>query len=216
MKVVGVDGCRGGWVACTLGLDGSPEPNFVLHTTFSSILGGDVDVIGVDIPIGIQQAGVRAADASARRFVGPRASSVFSTPPRAVLAAATYAEALRLSRGLAGVGVTKQAFALRQRILEVDRFAHRDARIVEVHPEVSFRRLAGKPLGSKHTPDGVRERENAVLVACNTRVRGRVRRGLLVDALDAAAAAWSAARYARGEAFPLPEGAEERIGAIWC
>jgi len=37
----------------------------------------------------------------------------------------------------------------------------------------------------------------------------------LIDVLDAAAAAWSAARYARGEARSLPEGATERIGAIW-
>jgi hypothetical protein len=28
-------------------------------------------------------------------------------------------------------------------------------------------------------------------------------------------AAWSAARYARGEALPLPEGHVDRIGAIW-
>ncbi|MGH3037461.1 MAG: DUF429 domain-containing protein [Gaiellaceae bacterium] len=35
------------------------------------------------------------------------------------------------------------------------------------------------------------------------------------DLLDAAVAAWSATRYARGEARPLPDGHVERIGAIW-
>jgi hypothetical protein len=33
--------------------------------------------------------------------------------------------------------------------------------------------------------------------------------------LDATVAAWTAARFARGEALPLPEDHEERIGAIW-
>jgi Protein of unknown function (DUF429) len=35
------------------------------------------------------------------------------------------------------------------------------------------------------------------------------------DLLDAAIAAWSAARYARGEARPLPDGRVGRIGGIW-
>jgi hypothetical protein len=35
------------------------------------------------------------------------------------------------------------------------------------------------------------------------------------DLLDATVVAWTAARYARGEALALPEGASERIGAIW-
>jgi predicted RNase H-like nuclease len=36
------------------------------------------------------------------------------------------------------------------------------------------------------------------------------------DLLDAAVAAWTAARFARGEARPLPAGHEARIGAIWA
>ena len=35
------------------------------------------------------------------------------------------------------------------------------------------------------------------------------------DLLDAAVVAWSARRYARREAVPLPDGYSERIGAIW-
>jgi hypothetical protein len=33
--------------------------------------------------------------------------------------------------------------------------------------------------------------------------------------LDACVAAWSAERFARGAALPLPEGWDERIGAVW-
>ena len=35
------------------------------------------------------------------------------------------------------------------------------------------------------------------------------------DLLDAAVAAWSASRYARQEALPLPAGHTARLGAIW-
>jgi hypothetical protein len=35
------------------------------------------------------------------------------------------------------------------------------------------------------------------------------------DLLDAAAGAWSAARYARGEAASFPPEHGERLGAIW-
>ena len=36
-----------------------------------------------------------------------------------------------------------------------------------------------------------------------------------IDLVDAAAAAWSADRYARGRAVPLPEAATHRLGTIW-
>jgi Protein of unknown function (DUF429) len=35
------------------------------------------------------------------------------------------------------------------------------------------------------------------------------------DLLDATVVAWTARRYALGEALPLPTGHGERIGAIW-
>lgn len=35
------------------------------------------------------------------------------------------------------------------------------------------------------------------------------------DLLDAAVAAWSATRYARGEAVSLPDGHLDRLGCIW-
>ena len=35
------------------------------------------------------------------------------------------------------------------------------------------------------------------------------------DLLDATVAAWSAKRYALGEALPLPRNPSARIGAIW-
>jgi predicted RNase H-like nuclease len=195
-RVAGVDGCKGGWLAAILEDD---RVEFQLCADFASVLALDAQVVGVDIPIGLPDAGPRRADLLARAFVGPRWPSVFLTPPRAVLEAPTHAEATALSVELTGKGVSQQAFALRRRILEVDALASRDERIVEVHPEVSFRSLAGRPLPSKHTPEGLTARRD--LLEADAR---SVRRSLEKDALDAAVVAWSARRIAAGEAETLP------------
>jgi predicted RNase H-like nuclease len=97
----------------------------------------------------------------------------------------------------------------------VEPHALTDERIIEVHPEVSFRELAGQPLAHpKKTADGRQERR--LLLARAGIVLPPLPRALpVVDALDAAVAAWTAARWARGEALPFPEGHVKRIGAIW-
>jgi hypothetical protein len=55
----------------------------------------------------------------------------------------------------------------------------------------------------------------ASLASVGIGVPADVPRRLEVDLLDAAAAAWSAGRYAKRTAKPLPETHAERIGAIW-
>ena len=180
---------------------------------FAEVAALDVDVIAVDVPIGIP-ATERAADVEARKVVGRRASSVFTTPPRAALEAATFADAVVAARAVTGKGISQQAYALRRRILEVDAFAEGDDRIVEVHPEVSFAELAAAALPySKRTSEGLAERRRLLAHA-----------GIDVpeapgvpeaDLLDAAVAAWTARRYRRGGAKSLPEEHEGRIGAIW-
>ncbi len=182
--------------------------------SFADALLVDAQFVGVDIPIGIPVEGTRPADATGRRFVGPRASSVFTTPIRPVLEAPTYAEARLIARDLTGKSVSAQTYALARRILEVDEYARENERVIEVHPEVSFRELAGRPLESKHRKQGLVERR-AVLVEAGIELPASVPRIAEPDLLDATAAAWSARRYARGDAVPLPYGHRERIGAIW-
>ena len=100
---------------------------------------------------------------------------------------------------------------MRHRIFESAGLAAADERVVEVHPEVSFRELIGRPPSPKRTAAGPSERQLALATA-----------GIDVpdlpypfeDVLDGAVAAWSALRYAR-EAVPLPDGHAGRIGAIW-
>ena len=211
-RVAGVDLAGGGWAVVVL------EENRIVDTfrcqTFAEALLVDAQVVAVDIPIGIPREGARPADVAARRFVGPRASSVFTTPVRPVLEAETYAQARRVAAEQTGKSISAQAYALRHRILEVDDYAHEDARVIEVHPEASFRELAHRPLLSKHRADGLSERR-ALLEEAGIEVPESVPRIAEPDLLDATVAAWSARRYALGEALPLPEDHDERIGAIW-
>lgn len=168
--------------------------------------------IGVDIPIGFPGTPLRDADRAARVFVGERRSSVFATFPRIVLEASTYDDAkmLCVERGWPKPSI--QSYGMRHRILELTAVAEADERIIEVHPEVSFRELLGRPLAPKRTAAGASARRLALAEA-------GIRLPELPypedDVLDAAVVAWSASRYARGHALPLPEGHRSRIGAIW-
>src|SRR5919107_679357 len=120
---------------------------------------GPVGVVGIDIPLGLPDDTDRAPDVLARKLVGPRRSSVFMTPPRRALLAGSRYEADVISRRLTGKGVSSQAFALAVKLLEANAWApHAPARVVEVHPEVSFATLAGSFLEPKRSWSGAQQR----------------------------------------------------------
>jgi predicted RNase H-like nuclease len=212
--VAGVDGFRKGWVA--VALDPSGDVQVSTHASFSEVLSSQARVIAVDIPIDPPGLGVRQADAGARAFVGgSRASSVFPTPPREALEARTFGEANEIARTITGKGISQQAFALARKILEVHALAEVDERVIEMHPEVSFRELAGEPvLESKHAAAGLARRRE-LLAAAGIILPGAVPGVPEADLLDAAAGAWTAARYSEGRAHPFPPDHRERLGAIW-
>ena len=204
MRVVGVDGYRKGWIAVELerGLFAGAS----LHARFTDVLDRyrDARVIAVDIPIGIPDPGPREADLEARRFIGDRRSSVFLCPPRRVLESATHAEASALARQINGSGISQQAYGLRHRILEVDPIV--EERVIEIHPEVSFRALAGRSLSRKKSWTGAMDRRALVEgagILLPTEL-GEARAAPVDDVLDAAVAVWSGQRYLAGESRSLP------------
>ena len=145
-RVLGVDAAgKYGWVGVVVDDEG-----FVGARTGSlpELIGWaePVAVIGVDIPIGDVAGGVRRADVEARRFVGPRGASVFAAPPAEALGAPSCAEANATLRTLGVPMLSRQAWALVPKMAETAAVAALDPRVVEVHPEVSFRALAGEPL----------------------------------------------------------------------
>jgi len=219
-QVVGVDGYRDGWVAVEL-QDGRFS-SASIHAEFASLLETypSATVIAVDIPIGLPESGLREADVAAKKLLGSRASSVFLSAPRAVLECATHREASELSRRLRGTGISQQAFGLRHRIFEVEK--HLGDRVIEVHPEVSFHALArGNVPHRKKSWNGFWRRWE-LLRAAGIELPsdlGLAGAAPLDDVADAAAAAWSAHRYEKGEARPLPEeppiDPSSRLVAIW-
>ena len=224
MAVLGVDAMAKGWVGVRLSDHGQLAVFSASTVTDLKLAAGTVDLVAIDIPIGLPMAGRRAADAEARSIIGARGSSVFSTPVRAALLAETFAEANLISQRLAGYGVTQQAFALRRKIFEVERWIASGAHTVrEVHPEVSFAVLADAPLkAGKHTWTGVGERRallrNAGIdLPDDLGPAGGV--AGVDDVLDAAVGAWSAQRILAGNGRSLPSppevGSDGAELAIW-
>ena len=204
MRVTGVDACRGGWVAVSL--DGRLRVEGArVHTSLAGVLGGDeASVVGIDMPLGLLESGWRDADRLARDLLGPRRSSVFAIPPRAVWAQASYQAANQRCRELTGQGLAIQAWGLRAKLLEADQYRLTCGHpLYEVHPELAFCAMTGAPLvHSKHTAAG-RDQRRELLGRVGI-VLPRVPRAPVTDTLDAAAVAWSAWRIATGEAVVVP------------
>ena len=212
VPVLGVDACSGGWVGAVL-VPGAPRPRVVVAPTIELLVETvradvDVQVVGIDIPIGLPDNTIRQADVLARRALPGRASSVFTTLTRAAYAAPDRAAADAVNRGLSRQGVGAQAFALRTKILEVDAWlrSRPTVDVVEVHPEVSFAAMHGAALPRKRTREGQQARLDTL--AAVGILRPSVLKGsgyAADDVLDACAVAWSAHRRATGEARRLPD-----------
>lgn len=207
MRVAGVDGCKRGWVCVVL--DEGRWAEARIAPDFGALLAGldGAAVIAVDIPIGLARDRFRDCDRHARAALAGRASSLFLVPPAAAyLDCASYEDAVARCRELTGAGFSRQAFALRAKVRDVDGHAA-DPRVREVHPELSFSRMnGGAPLPGKKSWTGqaarrrLLEREGI----CLPEALGPAGAAAPDDVLDAAAAAWTAQRIARGDAASLP------------
>ena len=224
--VLGVDGCRAGWIGVVLGAGHPPVGVFGPSIVDLVNEAGPVDLMGIDMPIHPPDAGARPADLAAREHLGRKASSVFPTPARTVLAAATYEEACRVARAIDGRAISRQAWSLRNKILEVDGWlASAPCPVQEVHPEVSFSLLAGAPIAaSKRTWAGQSARRRSLELAGIPVPSDLGPRGVAGvgadDVLDAAVVAWSARRIAEGVARSFPDPpvrlADGTTPAIWA
>lgn len=212
-----MDGVPHGWVVARVRLDAG-----VPVAVGWSVLAGAAEAlaatagcaaVGVDIPLGLP-AGTdpRACEVRARERLGRDRSSLFLTPPRPVLEAPTYPEACAVARRLTGRAISLQTFHIGAKVREweaLDRPAH----VVEVHPELSLRALAPDvTFARKKTARGAGQRIASLARWVDPAVAlGDLPGGArLDDVLDALAAAWSAARLARGDADELGEEDDDR------
>lgn len=199
--LAGADGCRDGWIVATR--DGvkvvprlAPELAGLLH-------------LGIDMPIGLPATPGRSADRAARTFVGARRSSVFPAPARPILGHSTHEAANAASRAAFGSGLPVQTFHLFDKIREVDDLVRslpepdRATRVIEVHPECSFRAMTGRELPPKRSAEGRDARRRAVTAEFGP--PPPVPRGAALDDMyDAFAVLWSVERFARGDHLALP------------
>ncbi len=208
MRVLGLDACRRGWAGVLLDDDGRTSGRFLTDLTGLDDL--DVDGIGLDIPLGLADAQVRAADLEAKALLGPRRSSVFMTPVRAAFDAASHAEASATNRERTGKGISIQAWGLREKVLAADAWARTTHhRHWEVHPEVAFLLLrGGRPCDHPKTTWAGQQERRAALAAAGVALDDVGEVGALAaadDVLDAAAVAWSTRRLVRGEGRSWPD-----------
>lgn len=210
MDVLGVDACgKQGWVGVRLA-DGAYAGTLV-EVRLEALIAraGRVQVVAVDMPLGLVERGWRAADLAARELLGPRRSSVFLVAPRPAWEEPDYAAAAERCRELTGGGLSRQAWALAPKLKEARVCRLADERVHEVHPEVSFRALAGGvPVPyAKKTWRGQNLRRS-LLARAGLGLPdelGEADRVPADDVLDAAVAAWSAHRIALGIAGRIPE-----------
>ncbi len=209
MRVTGVDACRRGWVAVTLEVPRVRVSAVRVGGSLEAVLEEDSGVVGMDMPLGLLESGWRAADLAARCLLGVRRSAVFVIAPRAVWAEPDYPAANRRCRELTGKGLSAQAWGLRAKLVEANRYRETCRHpLYEVHPELAFCALAGTPLAlSKHTAPG-RELRRELLARVGIVLPaggpGLAARAPAADTLDAAAVAWSAWRIVTGRAVTLP------------
>ena len=220
VRVAGADGCRGGWLVCSLLIDGESimKWDWKLCPLFRDVLvfSSGSGTLAVDMPIGLlttPEPGGRQCDREARRLLGARRSTIFTPPIRSWLNVTDYHEVREK-------GVSRQAFGIFKKIREVDQCMTpaMQCQIVEAHPELSFTSLNGQvPRHNKKIPEGLDERISGFTElgsTCFTRIRSTIEEirtkfsKTLVcqdDILDAAVLAWTAGRIYHRQASCVPE-----------
>lgn len=230
--VLGVDGCRAGWVAARLNLLSGETAAFIIPS-FDDLwkgVGTEAEMIAVDMPIGLAETGRRACEREARKLLSPyRHTSVFPTPRRAMLAFDAYEDANDWGKrqgAEAGGGLSRQAWMITPKIREIDNVIKpRDQRrLAEGHPEVAFWRLnGGAPCRHpKRKPEGAKERlallrrqgiSNARRLYESLRAEAGAKIGA-DDVYDACALALTAKARLEGKAVRLGDGAKDARGLL--
>ena len=236
----GLDGCRAGWVAA-VALRAPPGGESTALRRFATIddavrwwedatVGvGPRPPMAIDMPIGLPaRHEPRACDVQARRRLGRRWMCVFAPPDRELLghdfaAAREIVHRRRAADPARSYAVaTHETVNIAPKIAGVDRVLRaspgRADWLIEVHPELSFRTLAGEDLAPKRSSGGAACRR--ALVAARfpdapqrlDAVRWRRREVGADDLLDAYAALWTAQRFVAGVHTELGDGARDAYG----
>jgi predicted RNase H-like nuclease len=162
----GADGCRAGWFVIALNKNGQWQTEVFPNISALWERYREASLILIDVPIGLKEKGAeeRRCDKEARRILGPpRASSVFRVPCRQAVYAMIYEEAIQMNERQTGTRLSPMTWGIVPKIREVDKFFDKNqfalSCIKEIHPEVCFWALAGRPMQhNKKRAEGFDER----------------------------------------------------------
>lgn len=212
---IGVDGCRGGWIAAIIDRDelriekySSMEEMISRYPVFDEFL--------IDMVIGFPDTvNDMRPDTLARKIVVPRTSTIFPVPCRDAVYAATEKEQIVCNQKALGKSLAKQSMAIIPKMKELDAFLNENDMyknvIKESHPEVCFARMNGSVVMSKKSEkDGMLERinilKNYVPVVSETLILQKTKQYKCNadDIVDAVCLAVTANLNLQGKAEPIP------------
>tara|TARA_A100001011_G_scaffold386539_1_gene462574 strand:- start:551 stop:1099 length:549 start_codon:yes stop_codon:yes gene_type:complete len=154
----------------------------------------------------------RSCDIAARKFLGPRSSTIFSPPCQDAIYSKNYDEAKATNLKKTGKSVSKQSWFLSKKIIETKNFIESDSKLdlKEGHPECSFTQISGAPiLENKKTMKGIFKRLD-ILNKLNfdlPRLVEMLPKNVNIgidDLLDAAILCWTASRFFNGNIKTFP------------
>lgn len=167
--VVGIDGCKGGWLAAVLSNEGlTLQWLDQVDAVMASYETADKHLI--DIPIGLPENPREAAfrpDRAARALLKGKSSSVFPAPYRPVAQANSTDEAWAVNKAVGG-NANYMTMGIRKAVAEVDLFLQNNPRwknlLCECHPEVNFAMFnGGSPILASKKGEVGREMRLAIL-----------------------------------------------------
>jgi len=213
---IGVDGCRGGWIAAVLD---HGELRLERYKSISSLVEKypAFDVFLIDMAIGLRNnQEQKRPDSAAKEELGVKASSVFPIPCREAVYAEEEDAKKSANLRILGKSLAKQTLAIIPKIRELDVFLRDHPeyknKILESHPEVCFARLNGAVVTSrKNEEPGLTERRH-ILVEYLDRddLSGLYDKAKVLgckqdDLIDAMCLAVTAALHAHGQSETLPD-----------
>ena len=212
---IGVDGCRGGWIAAVLD---HGDMQLKRYKYISSLVEEypSFDAFLIDMAIGLRNCTEqKRPDDEARKELGSKGSSVFPIPSRdAVYADGEEAQKQANIRTL-GKSLAKQSIAIIPKIRELDTFLNDHPeyknKILESHPEVDFARLNGAVLMSRKQEEPGPSQRRAVLSEfmdkmdlCGMYDKAKELGCKQDDLIDAICLAVTGALYAHGQYETIP------------
>ncbi len=161
-KKFGIDGCKVGWLA--VWTQGN-NYQFGVFKTLEKISqdAPEFDTYLIDIPVGLSsKTRKRTIEATMRKELKGRSSTVFNAPSRDAIYANNYEDACKLNLAIEGKKLSQQTYNIAPKIRETDEFisTQTSIKVIESHPEVCFKHLNGGKIlqTKKKTSEGIKER----------------------------------------------------------